>query len=130
MAGPETPAPLRLLVVDDEALARMRLRRLVEEMTEPVARVVAEADSAAAAQAVLAGAAGRGASEVSGEALHLHLRPDDHDWYRAGDPALRELADFSAVMMRQSRRDGGLPLARGRRRDEHRRDRPHRSTPF
>lgn len=76
MAGPETPAPLRLLVVDDEALARMRLRRLVEEMTEPVARVVAEADSAAAAQALLAGVAGRGAIEGSGEALHAEGRID------------------------------------------------------
>lgn len=54
MAGTEARAPLRLLVVDDEALARLRLRRLVEELADPAAEVVAEADSAAAAQALLA----------------------------------------------------------------------------
>lgn len=61
MSGPPVPgagasaAPgvLRLLVVDDEALARARLRRLVEELGEPAAAVVAEAESALAAQAVL-----------------------------------------------------------------------------
>ena len=46
MSAPET---LRLLIVDDEALARARLRRLVEELAEPAAVVVAEADSAALA---------------------------------------------------------------------------------
>jgi two-component system response regulator AlgR len=60
MAGADSPDPLRLLVVDDESLARLRLRRLVEEMTEPRALVVAEADTAAAAQAVLRGAPGSG----------------------------------------------------------------------
>lgn len=54
MTAPQTRAPLRLLLVDDEALARLRLRRLVEEVAEPAARVVAEAESAAAAQACLA----------------------------------------------------------------------------
>ncbi|MBI5721224.1 MAG: response regulator transcription factor [Burkholderiales bacterium] len=58
MAGPDAAAPLRLLLVDDEAPARLRLRSLVEEVAEPTARVVAEADSAVAAQAVLAGLAG------------------------------------------------------------------------
>lgn len=36
-----------------------------------------------------------------GRARPLEVTADDHDWYRAGDPALRELADFSAVMMRK-----------------------------
>jgi len=49
----EAGAALRLLLVDDEPLARLRLCRLVEEATEPAARVVAEADSAATAQATL-----------------------------------------------------------------------------
>jgi len=49
----EAGAPLRLLLVDDEPLARLRLRRLVEEAAAPAASVVAEADSAAAAQATL-----------------------------------------------------------------------------
>ena len=46
-------AALRLLIVDDEPLARLRLKQLVEGLTEPAAQVVAEADSAAAAQAQL-----------------------------------------------------------------------------
>lgn len=58
MTDAETRPPLRLLLVDDEALARLRLRRLVEEVVEPVARVVAEADSAAAAQACLGDSGG------------------------------------------------------------------------
>lgn len=54
MPEAEASAPLRLLLVDDEALARHRLRRLVEELGEPAAQVVAEAESAAAAQAQIA----------------------------------------------------------------------------
>jgi len=53
----DTPLPLRLLLVDDEPLARQRLRRLVDEVAagaQPAAQVVAEAASAAEAQAVLA----------------------------------------------------------------------------
>lgn len=61
MSAPET---LRLLIVDDEALARARLRRLVEELAEPAAVVVAEADSAAAAQAVLKQHQGAGAIDA------------------------------------------------------------------
>jgi two-component system response regulator AlgR len=52
--GPEKNAdPLRLLIVDDEVLARARLAQLVHE-GEPPARVVAEAPSSQAAQALLA----------------------------------------------------------------------------
>ncbi|MBL8347852.1 MAG: response regulator transcription factor [Rubrivivax sp.] len=64
MAGVEGSVPLRVLVVDDEALARLRLCRLVEEVTEPAARVVAEADSAAAAQAVLVRASASSVSQA------------------------------------------------------------------
>jgi len=39
-------APLRVLLVDDEPLARLRLRGLVGDCTEPRAEVVAEAGSA------------------------------------------------------------------------------------
>lgn len=48
------PAPaLRVLVVDDEALARLRLRQLVGDCTDPIAEVVGEAPSAAQAIAWL-----------------------------------------------------------------------------
>jgi two-component system response regulator AlgR len=51
------PAPLRVLVVDDEPLARLRLRGLVEANPAPPARVVGEAADAAQAQALLAATA-------------------------------------------------------------------------
>lgn len=43
VAGAGALAPLRVLLVDDEPLARLRLRSLVEACTAPRARVVAEA---------------------------------------------------------------------------------------
>ena len=46
--------PLRVLLVDDEELARLRLRTLVHECTDPVARVVGEAHNVAQALAWLA----------------------------------------------------------------------------
>ena len=36
-----------------------------------------------------------------GRARPLEVRDDDHDWYRAGEGVLRELVDFSAVIMRK-----------------------------
>lgn len=36
-----------------------------------------------------------------GRVRPLEVSADDHDWYRAGHPGLRELTDFSAVMMRK-----------------------------
>lgn len=47
------PAPLKVLIVDDEPLARMRLRGLVEACVEPKAEVAAEAGTASQAQAWL-----------------------------------------------------------------------------
>ena len=47
-------APLRVLIVDDEELARFRLRGLVNECTEPAATVVGEASNTAQALAWLA----------------------------------------------------------------------------
>lgn len=43
-------AALRVLIVDDEPMARLRLRSLLEDMREPRCEVVAEAGSAAQAQ--------------------------------------------------------------------------------
>jgi two-component system response regulator AlgR len=45
--------PLKLLIVDDESLARLRLATLVREIVDPVCEVVAEAASAAEAEAWL-----------------------------------------------------------------------------
>lgn len=38
---------------------------------------------------------------VYGEARHLHLRPDDHDWYRETGCEWRPLKSFDAVVMRR-----------------------------
>ncbi len=38
---------------------------------------------------------------VVGEAQHLHLRPDDHDWYRETGRGWQPLSDFDAVIMRK-----------------------------
>lgn len=48
-----TPAALRVLLVDDEALARQRLRTLLGDIDEPPSEVVGEAADAAAAMALL-----------------------------------------------------------------------------
>ena len=47
------PVPLKVLLVDDEPLARLRLRSLLEACTEPKAQVVAEAGTASQAQSWL-----------------------------------------------------------------------------
>jgi len=52
--APAGDAALRLLIVDDEALARVRMRQIVAALGEPAAVIAAEADSAAMAQAALA----------------------------------------------------------------------------
>ena len=49
--------PLRVLLVDDEPLARMRLRALLQDCTEPASEVVGEAGDAHAALALLRGRA-------------------------------------------------------------------------
>jgi len=49
-----TNPALRLVLVDDEALARLRLRSLLAEIQDPATSVVAEAQDAAAAERVLA----------------------------------------------------------------------------
>jgi two-component system response regulator AlgR len=52
MTLPDRP-PLTVLIVDDEPLARMRMRSLVETCPEPKAQVVGEAGDAEAALAIL-----------------------------------------------------------------------------
>ena len=54
LSDPPADAPLRVLVVDDEELARMRLKSLVAECVEPPAVVVGEAANAAQALVWLA----------------------------------------------------------------------------
>ena len=41
------------------------------------------------------------AGRTCGRARPLEVKADDHDWYRAGEGALRQLTEFSAVMMRK-----------------------------
>lgn len=52
-ATPSSPGPLRAIVVDDEALARNRLRTLLGDCTAPPVRCVGEAANAAQALDVL-----------------------------------------------------------------------------
>lgn len=42
-----------------------------------------------------------GQSSVYGEAVHLHTRPDEHDWYRETGREVLPLATFDAVVMRK-----------------------------
>ena len=48
-------APLRVLLVDDEALARLRLRSLLQDCADPASEVVGEAGDADEALALLRG---------------------------------------------------------------------------
>jgi two-component system, LytTR family, response regulator AlgR len=52
-ADPAAPPPLRVLIVDDEPLARLRLRTLVQANAEPRAEVVGEAADVQQAQRLL-----------------------------------------------------------------------------
>jgi len=49
--------PLTVLLVDDESLARMRLRTLLQDCTDPASEVIGEAGDADAAMALLQGRA-------------------------------------------------------------------------
>ena len=51
--SPDTTAPLAVLLVDDEPLARLRLRALLADIDDPPSRVVGEAGNAAEALALL-----------------------------------------------------------------------------
>ena len=52
-ADPAAPPPLRVVIVDDEPLARLRLRTLVQANAEPRAEVVGEAGDVQQAQRLL-----------------------------------------------------------------------------
>jgi two-component system response regulator AlgR len=52
-AGGPTTRPLRLLLVDDESLARLRLRALLQDFAEPAHEIVGEAGDGTAALALL-----------------------------------------------------------------------------
>lgn len=72
MTEPASAAmPLRVLLVDDEPLARARLRRLVAECADPRAEVAGEAGDARSALAALA----QGRFDVA--LLDIHMPGDD-----------------------------------------------------
>ena len=82
-------APLRVLIVDDEELARLRLRSLVEECTDPPVTVVGEAASAAQALVWLA--------EQECDLLLLDVHMPGRDGVQLADE-LRKRADAPAVV--------------------------------
>jgi two-component system response regulator AlgR len=81
--------PLRLLIVDDEALARLRLRSLVESLPEAAAEIVAEAGDAEAALALL--------QTVPVDGVLLDIRMPGRDGLRLA-AALRALDKPPAVI--------------------------------
>jgi two-component system, LytTR family, response regulator AlgR len=82
-------ASLRVLIVDDEELARLRLRGLVQECTDPLATVVGEAASAAQALVWL------GQQECDLLLLDVHM--PGRDGVQLADE-LRKRADAPAVV--------------------------------
>ena len=80
---------LRVLLVDDEALARARLRALLAECTNPVATVVAEASNAAQAMALM------GQHGVDAVLLDIHMPGTDG---RALAARLRALVPAPAIV--------------------------------
>ena len=83
--------PLRVLIVDDEALARLRLRSLVDELAggEPRAVVVGEAEDADGAQLLL--------RRQPADAVLLDIRMPGRDGLRLAS-ALRTLREPPAVI--------------------------------
>jgi two-component system response regulator AlgR len=82
-------APLRILIVDDEELARLRLRSLVQDCTDPKVEVVGEAASATQALVWLA--------EQHCDLLLLDVRMPGRDGTQLADE-LRQRADAPAVV--------------------------------
>lgn len=82
-------APLQLLIVDDEPLARLRLAGLLRALDEPAAEVVAQAADADAALAVL--------QARSVDAVLLDIGLPGRDGLRLAD-ALRRLPQPPAVI--------------------------------
>jgi two-component system response regulator AlgR len=85
---------LRVLLVDDEALARLRLRTLVEDCAEPRAVVVGEAAQSAEAMAWLSGTA-PGPSRCDVVLLDIHM--PGRDGTQLADE-LRHMSDPPAVV--------------------------------
>ena len=81
--------PLRILIVDDEELARLRLRSLVQECIDPLVTVVGEAASAAQALVWLA--------EQECDLLLLDVHMPGRDGVQLADE-LRRRADAPAVV--------------------------------
>jgi two-component system response regulator AlgR len=81
--------PLRILIVDDEEFARLRLRSLVQECTDPRAAVVGEAASATQALVWLA--------EQPCDLLLLDVHMPGRDGTQLADE-LRQRADAPAVV--------------------------------
>jgi two-component system, LytTR family, response regulator AlgR len=82
-------AGLRILIVDDEELARLRLRSLVQECTDPPVQVVGEAASATQALAWLA--------EQACDLLLLDVHMPGRDGLQLADE-LRQRSDAPAVV--------------------------------
>jgi two-component system, LytTR family, response regulator AlgR len=82
-------APLRVLIVDDEELARLRLRSLVQDCTDPPVLVVGEAASATQALVWLA--------EQQCDLLLLDVHMPGRDGTQLADE-LRQRADAPAVV--------------------------------
>jgi len=80
-------APLHVLLVDDEALARMRLRTLLQDITDPLCEVVGEAGDATEALALL--------HELQVHQVELELQAQELRESRAGlESDLRHYADL------------------------------------
>ncbi len=82
-------APLRLLIVDDEPLARLRLRHLVEQCAEPAAEVIGEAGHALQALEAL--------RQRPCDALLLDIQLPGSDGLQLAQ-ALRAMPDAPAVI--------------------------------
>ena len=83
------PEVIRILLVDDEALARARLRTLLADCTDPVATVVAEASNAAQAMELV------GQHPVDAVLLDIHMPGTDG---RALAGRLRGLVPAPAIV--------------------------------
>jgi two-component system response regulator AlgR len=73
-SGAEQGAPLRVVIVDDEPLARLRLRTLCAELVSPRCEVVAEAGDAFEAAECLRALGTDGAAGEAPDALLLDIR--------------------------------------------------------
>ncbi len=93
-----TAIALRVLLVDDEALARLRLRTLIDDCTEPRASVVGEVGSAAQALAWLqAQRSGSAGADRASDLVQLDIQMPGRDGTLLADD-LRALALAPAIV--------------------------------